>query len=107
MDSSFSANFGSLLTLNVRIKCGFKPCLCQIRRTLFSLMPLAFAMVRVLQWVALSGFPCVVFRTTSSILLAVIVGYVAAAGALPGYVSRPAAAGDIIELYATGCGPTN
>jgi uncharacterized protein (TIGR03437 family) len=33
--------------------------------------------------------------------------YVAAMGALPGYASRPAAAGDIIELYATGCGPTN
>jgi uncharacterized protein (TIGR03437 family) len=32
--------------------------------------------------------------------------YVAAASALPGYTSRPAAAGDIIELYATGCGPT-
>jgi len=33
--------------------------------------------------------------------------YAAAMGALPGYASRPAAAGDIIELYATGCGPTN
>jgi uncharacterized protein (TIGR03437 family) len=33
--------------------------------------------------------------------------YVAATGALPGSVSRPAAVGDIIELYATGCGPTN
>jgi uncharacterized protein (TIGR03437 family) len=32
--------------------------------------------------------------------------YVAATGVLPGYNSRPAAAGDIIELYATGCGPT-
>ena len=32
--------------------------------------------------------------------------YVAATGALPGYTSRPAAPGDIIELYATGCGPT-
>ena len=74
MESSFSANCGSLLTLNVRTKWGFRPCLCQIRCTLFSLMPLASAMVRVLQWVALSGFACVVLRTTSSILLAVIGG---------------------------------
>lgn len=33
--------------------------------------------------------------------------YVAATGALTGYASRPAAAGDLIELYATGCGLTN
>lgn len=33
--------------------------------------------------------------------------YVAPAGALSGYNSRPAAAGDIIELYATGCGSTD
>lgn len=61
------------MTLNVRIKCGFRPFLCQIRRTLFSLMPHASAMVRVLQWVALSGFSCVVFRITSWIFADVIV----------------------------------
>jgi len=33
--------------------------------------------------------------------------YVAPAGALPGYSSRPAAPGDIVELYATGCGATS
>ena len=33
--------------------------------------------------------------------------YVAAAGALSGSSSRPAAAGDFIELYGTGMGPTN
>jgi uncharacterized protein (TIGR03437 family) len=33
--------------------------------------------------------------------------YVAATGALSGANSRPAASGDIIELYATGCGPTS
>lgn len=42
-----------------------------------------------------------VFATGSGVV------YVAAPGALPGYTSRPTAAGDIIELYATGCGPTN
>jgi uncharacterized protein (TIGR03437 family) len=33
--------------------------------------------------------------------------YVAATGALPGYASRPAQAGDALELYGTGMGPTN
>lgn len=45
-------------------------------------------------------YPASVFATGSSVV------YVAATGALPGYTSRPAAAGDLIELYATGCGPT-
>jgi uncharacterized protein (TIGR03437 family) len=46
-------------------------------------------------------YPASVFATGSGVV------YVAAANALPGYASRPAAAGDLIELYATGCGPTN
>jgi uncharacterized protein (TIGR03437 family) len=46
-------------------------------------------------------YPASVFASGSGVV------YVAAAGALPGYTSRPAAAGDIIELYATGCGLTN
>ena len=45
-------------------------------------------------------YPASVFAGQSSVV------YVAAVGALPGYSSRPAAAGDIIELYATGCGLT-
>src|ERR1035437_4000459 len=73
MASSFSANWGSLLTLNVRDRWGFRPCLCQIRRTLFSLSLAALAMTRVLQCVALLGFSCVVFRTTSWILAGVMV----------------------------------
>src|ERR1039458_8410840 len=74
MASSFCANSGSLLTLNVRDRCGFKPCLCQMRRTLFSLRPAASAIVRVLQWVALKGLSCVVFQTTSCTLAGVMVG---------------------------------
>jgi len=46
-------------------------------------------------------YPASVFATGSGVV------YVATAGALPGYASRPAAAGDFIELYATGCGLTN
>lgn len=52
MSSTFSTNSGSLLSLKVRNKCGFNPCLFQMRRTDASLMPAAWAMVRVLQWVA-------------------------------------------------------
>src|ERR1039458_1809252 len=74
MASSFSANSGSLLTLKVRDRCGFKPCLCQMRRTLFSLRPAASAIVRVLQWVALKGLSCVVLQTTSCTLAGVMVG---------------------------------
>jgi uncharacterized protein (TIGR03437 family) len=46
-------------------------------------------------------YPASVYATATGVV------YVAAAGALAGYNSRPAAPGDIIELYATGCGATN
>src|ERR1035438_452186 len=82
MASNFSANWGSLPTLNVRDRWGFRPCLCQIRRTLFSLSPVALAMLRVLQCVALLGFSCVVFRTTSWILAGDLVQALAAGGHL-------------------------
>ena len=49
----------------------------------------------------LSGtlYPAALFAGTSE--------YVAAAGALPGYASRPAKAGDTLELFGTGMGPTD
>ena len=46
-------------------------------------------------------YPASVFAITTGVV------YVAATGALSGYTSRPAAPGDIIELYATGCGTTS
>ncbi len=46
-------------------------------------------------------YPASVFATATGVV------YVAPTGALSGYNSRPAAPGDIIELYATGCGPTS
>lgn len=46
-------------------------------------------------------YPASVFATATGVV------YVAAAGAISGYSSRPGAPGDIIELYATGCGPTS
>ena len=55
MSSSFSAQWGALLTLNVRTRCGFNPCRFQIRRPLAGLMPSAAAMLRVLQCVAWGG----------------------------------------------------
>ena len=46
-------------------------------------------------------YPAAVFATAGGVV------YVAAAGALAGYNSRPAAAGAFGALYATACGPTN
>jgi uncharacterized protein (TIGR03437 family) len=46
-------------------------------------------------------YPASVFATATGVV------YVAPTAALSGYNSRPAAPGDIIELYATGCGLTN
>src|ERR1700682_4568643 len=86
---SFSANWGSWLTLNVRAKCGFRPCRRQIRRTLFSLRPTAWAMLRVLQWVALRGFSWVVFHITSWILAGVIVGVLPGRGASLSSAAQP------------------
>jgi hypothetical protein len=87
--STFSANWGSLLTVNVRDRWGFRPCLCQIRHTLFSLSPTALAMLRVLQCVALLGFSCVVFRTTSWILVGAIVGVLPGRGASLSSAAKP------------------
>src|SRR5215472_2697689 len=80
--SSFSAKHGSLLILKVRDRCGFRPCLSQMRRTLFSLTPTASAMRRVLQWVELVGFSCLVLRMTSCTLAGVIVGLRPGAGGI-------------------------
>src|SRR5256884_7162497 len=43
ISSSLSMNCGSLLSLKVFTTCGFKPCLCQMRRTVASLMDTARA----------------------------------------------------------------
>jgi uncharacterized protein (TIGR03437 family) len=46
-------------------------------------------------------YPASVFATAAAVV------YVAPVGALPGSNSRPAAPGDVVELYATGCGATS
>ena len=75
MSSTFSLNKGSLLSLKVRNRWGFSPCLFQIRRTDASLSPLARAIVRVLQCVASDGFSKVVMRTTFCTFCAEIFGF--------------------------------
>src|SRR5947207_15954123 len=75
MVSSFSANFLSLLTLNVSTRCGFRPLACQIRRTVASLTPISAAMVRVLQWVALAGDDAVVLPIYSSFTRVAMAGF--------------------------------
>ena len=57
---SFSSNRGSLLTLKVRTRCGFKPCDCHTRWTKLCVVPIARAIVRVDQCVASFGVVCVV-----------------------------------------------
>jgi len=46
-------------------------------------------------------YPAAVYATADGSVV-----YVAPTGALAGYNSRAAAAGDLVELYATGCGQT-
>jgi len=60
-----------------------------MRRTLFSLRPVTLAMLRVLQCVAVTGFSCVVLRTTSAILAGVIVGVLPGRGASFSSACRP------------------
>ena len=61
MASSLSANCGSLLTLKLSTRCGFRPLARQMRDTEAFEMPISRAMVRVDQCVALAGVLCVVF----------------------------------------------
>src|SRR5579875_2337289 len=59
---------GSLDSLKVSVLCGCKPKACQIRTMADCDRPVRWAMLRVLQWVALSGLLSRVRRMTSSIL---------------------------------------
>ena len=61
--TSFSTKCGSLLTLKVRTRWGFRPFACHTRWTIDRLTPNASASVRVLQWVAAGGVVCVVAST--------------------------------------------
>lgn len=70
----FLGEAGSLLSLKVSLRCGFRPCARQMRRTLASLIPMAAAIERVLQRVALDGVCRVVLRMRSRTRCALIVG---------------------------------
>src|SRR5450759_946622 len=63
---SFSSNRGSLESLNVLTRCGFRPRPHQIRGTVAGETPTALAIDRQLQCVAPEGFSCMVRRTISS-----------------------------------------
>src|SRR5664279_3707786 len=71
---SFSSNRGSLDSLNVLTRCGFRPRPDQIRWTVAGLTPTALAIDRQLQYVSPEGFSCCVRRTISSRLAAEIPG---------------------------------
>ncbi len=67
-------SFRSLLNLNVWMRCGFKPCGRQMRRTLISLMPAAPAIARVDLCVRFGGFCRVVFSMAVSTASKVFLG---------------------------------
>src|SRR5664280_3779746 len=71
---SFSSNRGSLDSLNVLTRCGFRPRPDQIRGTVAGETPTALAIDRQLQCVSPEGFSCCVRRTISSICAAVTPG---------------------------------
>src|ERR1700745_1469476 len=65
---SFSSNFGSLDSLNVLIRCGFKPRAAHTRCTVAGETPALAAIVRHDQWVWPSGVEYLVRYTISAIL---------------------------------------
>src|SRR4051794_41502617 len=71
---SFSVNRGSLLILNVSIRCGFKPSSDQTRCTVAGLTPTRAAIVRHDQCVAPAEVVLVVSSTISAILSSPIDG---------------------------------
>lgn len=74
---NFSANFGSVDSLNVRMRCGASWWASRIRCTERRLTPAAFASIRPVQWVASpGGGPSVSSTTLSTVAVA--------SGCLPG-----------------------
>src|SRR3981189_3486649 len=77
MSSTFSAKAGSLERLNLRMRCGWRWCACQMRCTVRSDRPTALAIARPVQWVASPvGSP----QVSASTLATVAVG----TGSFPG-----------------------
>ena len=70
---SFSSNFGSLDSLNVSTRCGFKPRAAHTRCTVAGDTPAFAAIVRHDQWVWPSGVEYLVRSTISSIFCCGIV----------------------------------
>ena len=64
MSRNLATNFGSLDSLNWRIRCGCRPCLRQMRCTELTLMPLALAMAAAVQCVTSPGGSVSVSATT-------------------------------------------
>ena len=66
MSVSFSANAGSLESLNCRQRCGLRPWAFQIAWTVDAATPATFAIARNVQWVASNGGGSCVRRTISA-----------------------------------------
>ena len=72
MSRTFSTNSGSLESLNVSARCGFRAKARQMRQTAVWLRPVALASERVLQWVASAGVASSVVVTARSTCSSVI-----------------------------------
>ena len=73
MSRTLSMSNGSGDSLKLFVRCGCSPKACQMRCTLIGLTPVAFASVRVLQWVAPRGVVSNVRVTTASTCVSLIV----------------------------------
>mgnify|MGYP006932270250 CR=1 FL=1 len=67
LDEATKAGFASL---NTRQQWGLRPCAAQMRCTVATPSPTAFAIARTVQWVASCGGGACVRRTTSAVLAA-------------------------------------
>ncbi len=72
MSRIFSTSSGSVDSLKVSLRCGWRPKVCQMRTTALWLSPTFLASERVLQWVAAGGRLSNVWVTASSTWVSVI-----------------------------------
>src|ERR1700675_2489995 len=72
MSTAFSANLGSLESLNGRDRCGLRPCSFQTRCTVVWPTPISSANIRALQCVACLGFSLAVRVTIAGPLAPIL-----------------------------------
>src|SRR6202162_4284992 len=89
MSTTFSANFGSLESLNGRDRCGLRPCSFQTRGTVVWPTPISSANIRALQCVACLGFSLAVRVTTRAWPLGPVLEQALGAAVHVGFLPAP------------------